>query len=596
MSLRSKHLRRAGALALTIALLTCFTEPARANSAGALLRLFNRPITKLALTQTRAGALLGERLLGHRFAGERDLRDLARILHQDGSKTGADFLSRIELLESEARMSISLGAKAEGALAAIERDAAKWLAIVDGAGMLKPQSLRFVQELPRSNSYQRARAKLFDPEEKHLATDFIGADLRGQPIARGAGLDFRLSVLRGSRLGDLRGADLRGADLRGAIITSETRLEAAIYDQFTAIELPRSRVARLGMVYKPSAPPEGFLYQNVKASKARAATAGAPRPTPEKAQIIADMAIRRFDAQLPDYTIGVKLFTQAKNLNVRGQDSIRLDAGTVIKGVRGGPAIDALIDELAASGGELRRILSVRVRDEALLEVSSAYFAVEAGKPVIGLGPYASLATIAHERQHFRDWRNLVERLLKDGKTQEQALELAAKARLTAKWKRMTERNATTAEFKTLLEADAAAGVPLYLRVYRYESRRFAATVTYPEREAIGRALTLDPLKRLRETSQLAPKLAELEANMRKVIRVGLQARRSWFKHQGFDQATTFSREELFNEAISSSRHKYAVNGVLDDATELFFELLPREVARLKDDAFKRAVLESLAL
>lgn len=576
----SRHTHFIGVLAATFAL-TLFQAPH--SHADPLVKFVERPLLRFILMHTEDGAMLSTRILGNRIMNDAALRRFAKKLSDP--KWAADrsaIIERLELAEAELRTRM-LEARAPGEILPEVGEQAARLLGIRGAG--ENGRIEFTSELPPA-SFQSNRARLLG-EPGNVPEISPGADLSGKDLAgvNLSGQDLRFTRWKRTRAGNLSQADLRGADLRGLELRPESELDGAFYDQFTSLPFTRHEAAARGMKYRPSNLPESRGLVAIKRAEKRI------EKSPNKeSPLDTEKAAQRIFAELgtlaPRQIEGVELFSQPRHFRKRGGSETSFEVGRVTQASDDELMTD-LIAELAKSGGELRRVVSVNLSTGKVLKHSGAYFSLDGHIPTIAVSARASSPTLVHEREHLRDWVKLYQIQLSGGLSPKKALQAALIVRRTPQYKAMTERHAVRAELREQARLDNLAGKALAERVGRHESPGFAHKASYPDLEALG---VLFEKRALIEVTSSPALLAQAEGHARRIIHNALSARRTRFLKLGQQSASDFTAEELFHEVVASNAGRFAKNGSLRDIRAFFDELLPSEIARLRDDAFRQAI------
>lgn len=252
------------------------------------------------------------------------------------------------------------------------------------------------------------------------------------------------------------------------------------------------------------------------------------------------------------------------------------------------PEFQATIDELAKEGGELRAI-RVRQPDGALLDdVASAYFRLDdAGRPIIGadLGQVRALAALAHEREHFRMWREVRDQLVAAGMNpKEAAFEALRRTNLPAQ-RVIGEQRSLAAELahevkkSPLNQGAVGPRGPL--------DEGYVARMVYPEFEGVR-----DALHRARWGGEAVPP-AELEGMFEALVTKASQLRESTFKKRQA-QANLFLRSP--KEAERLAGHRELARAHAERARSLFDLIVDdRGEARLATDQTFDAMKQGLA-
>lgn len=162
------------------------------------------------------------------------------------------------------------------------------------------------------------------------------------------------------------------------------------------------------------------------------------------------------------------------------------------------PEVQAVIDELAELGGELRLRIT-RVGSSGIEVSGRSHFRYdpEDGIPVISVDPGVDLDILDHEVQHFRDWKRERERLIRSG-LEGASLENAVRTIFsTPEEIQKYERNAVGAQLRSQARRSRALSTRMPRRNSAIPSRvlpavklnDFISLITYPEREALLRIL-----------------------------------------------------------------------------------------------------------
>jgi hypothetical protein len=505
---------------------------------------------------------------------ETGLRNLSDRLSEARWDSSRDLITqRLESLEASVRGELAAGGRSADAILVLKQAAQTHLQILDST----PRGLvQFLEEGPRP-SFEAARREFLGGSSSHLVVG-PGTDFSTQPLGDISlpGADLRLTRWRGATLGDLTNADLRGADLRGAVLTSATKLEGAIFDQYTALPFARTRARGRGMEYQTSTVTESLgraRYTRETAMATRLDDSVDLRPMMQE-------ALKKLPTTLPESVVGVRLFDQPKYIS-----GDTFEAG-VLESAQDSPLFTDLIEELRRSGGEIRRLVEIHPQSGRALHSSSAYFRLEGSKPIIALGFDTDLTALVHERQHMRDWLGLYQKHLERLPDRDPflATQLAKVERGTHEYKLFTEKNAVREELRLQRQLDEAAGTPMIHRDYRYESSVFTYVISYPYLEAIRTIFRLNSIESISQSSAL---LDSIEPLVRRVMRNALLARRARFLRMNQPQAHEFTSEELFFESLSGNAPRYVEDGTLDSIQTIFERILPSEVARLPEDEFK---------
>lgn len=566
-------------LAVILLLTWALSTPSHADPLAAMLE---RPLLRFMLLHTEQGALLSTRILGFRASDDAALRHFAKKLSDpQWTSERTAILERLEHAELQLRARLHQPLAPGEILPEVGELSARWL------GMRAPGkngAIIFTSEFPPA-SFRSERARFLDePATASIAKP--GADLSGQDLSvvNLAGQDLRFTRWKGTRTGNLTQADLRGADLKGMKLTRESLFEGAYYDQFTSLPFTRREAAKRGMQYRASQPPESYAFVNVEV--ARAVVKGASRKLTIDIPEASARIMKNLWSAAPKQIKGVEFFNEPKHIRTRSQRETSFEIGKVTQ-APDDPLLADLIEELGKNGGELRRLVSADLMDGKVLNRSGAYFSFDGQTPKISVGAETDSSVLVHEREHFRDWMKLYRIQLSGGLSPNEAFAAAQKVHGTAQYRAMTERHAIRAELREQARLDELAGKPLAERHGRHESRKFAYVASYPELEALGVMFRKRALIEITSSPVLR---VQAEGYARRILHNVLSAHRTRYLKLGMKSAADFTGEELFHEVVAGNAARFAESSSLDDIRALFDELLPSEIARLRDDAFRQAI------